>query len=59
VFYPSNPVMKSKAFAHVIGLASGSFSHCTREDCGGDDTIGGSRWSIAPETESSDRIERK
>jgi hypothetical protein len=51
--------MKSKVFAHVIGFASGSFSHCTREDCGGDNAIGGHRWSIAPETESSDRIGRK
>jgi hypothetical protein len=51
--------MKSKAFVHVIGFASGSFSHCTCENYGGDNAIGGNRWSIAPETESSDRIGRK
>jgi hypothetical protein len=51
--------MKSKAFAHFIGSASVFFTHCTCEDCGGDNAIGGNRWSIAPETESSDRIGRK
>jgi hypothetical protein len=48
--------------ALFIGSAGGSFSDGTRvssEDCRDEGNIGGNRWRITRETESSDRIGRR
>jgi hypothetical protein len=55
-------VGQSMACAHLIDSASRSFSPGTlvsSEDCADEGTVGGNRWRIACETESSDRIDRK